>query len=102
MFEPWFCRLLVELGATPVAVDTGDLEGEPFEHHHADLSRVGALDFLPDASFDGVQDSRLFGSPEFREKISDGRDRERIKDELRRQERRLLKPGGVIIHTDNP
>jgi hypothetical protein len=102
IFEPWFCRLLLELGADPVGIDSGDLEGERFEHYPADLSRVGALDFLPDASFDGVQDSRLFGSPEFRAKFPNRRDHERIKTELRRQERRLLKPGGVVIHSDNP
>jgi hypothetical protein len=101
-FEPWFCRLLYELDADVVGVDAGDLEGERFEHHTVDLSRIGALDFLPDASFDGVQDSRLFGSPEFRELVKNERMREAIKGELRRQERRLLKRGGVIIHTDNP
>jgi hypothetical protein len=101
-FEPWFCRLLYELDADAVGVDAGDLDGEPFEHYTVDLSRIGALDFLPDASFDGIQDSRLFGSPEFREHVTNERMREAIKAELRRQERRLLKKGGVIIHTDNP
>jgi len=66
LFEPWFSRLLVELGADPVAIDLGDLESEPFEHHRVDLGQPGELDFLPDATFDGVQDSRLFGSPEFK------------------------------------
>jgi len=101
-FEPWFCRLLYELDADAVGVDAGDLEGERFEHHRVDLSRIGALDFLPDASLDGVQDSRLFGSPEFRALVKSGSMRESIKKEIRRQERRLLKKGGVIIHTDNP
>ncbi|HET6701727.1 MAG TPA: hypothetical protein VFH14_07990 [Gemmatimonadaceae bacterium] len=41
----------------------GDLDGERFEHHRVDLGKPGALDFLTAASFDGVQDSRLFGSP---------------------------------------
>ncbi|HYK97527.1 MAG TPA: hypothetical protein VEU77_03960 [Candidatus Acidoferrales bacterium] len=101
-FEPWFCRLLYELDADAVGVDAGDLDGERFEHHTVDLSRIGALDFLPDASFDGVQDSRLFGSPEFRGVVKNERMRDAIKAELRRQERRMLKKGGVIIHTDNP
>src|SRR5947209_5513839 len=64
-FEPWFCRILLELGADPVGVDIGDLEGEAFEYYHVDLGIPGALDFLPDHSFDAIQDSRLFGSPEF-------------------------------------
>ena len=102
LFEPWFCRLLLELGAEPVGVDAGDLDAEHFEHHTADLGRVGALDFLPTGASDGVQDSRLFGSPEFRAKLPRGRDHERVKAELRRQERRLLKLSGVIVHSDNP
>jgi len=102
LFEPWFARLLLELGAEPVALDSGDLQGERFEHHRVDLGRSGALDFLPDASFDGVQDSRLFGSPEFRSAYPGQRDHERIKAEIARQERRVLKPDGVLIHTDNP
>jgi len=102
LFEPWFARLLLELGAEPVALDSGDLDGERFEHHRVDLGRPGALDFLPDASFDGVQDSRLFGSPEFRKAYPRRSDHERVRTEIARQERRLLKPSGVLIHTDNP
>jgi hypothetical protein len=102
LFEPWFARLMLELGAEPVAVDSGDLEGEPFEHHRVDLGQSGALDFLPAASFDGVHDSRLFGSPEFRKAYPRRRDHERVKAEIAQQERRLLKPDGVLIHSDNP
>jgi hypothetical protein len=102
VFEPWFARLVLALGGAPVAVDAGDLDGEPFEHHRVDLGRAGALDFLPAGSFDGVQDSRLFGSPEFRRAYPRKRDLERVKAELARQERRVLKPSGVLIHTDNP
>ena len=102
MFEPWFSRLLLDLGAEPVALDAGDLAGERFEHHRVDLGRAGALDFLPDASFDGVQDSRLFGSPEFRKAYPRRRDHDRVRAEIARQERRLLRPRGVIIHSDIP
>jgi len=102
LFEPWFARLALELGAEPVAVDSGDLEGERFEHHRVDLGRPGALDFLADASFDGVQDSRLFGSPEFRKAYPRRRDHDRVRAEIARQERRVLKPHGVLIHSDNP
>ncbi len=100
MFEPWFCRILVELGAEPVGIDLGDLEGEPFEHYRVDLAKTGALDFLPDSSFDAVHDSRIFGSPEFTTQHPDREDYGRISQEIKRQEQRLLKPGGVIIHTD--
>jgi hypothetical protein len=102
LFEPWFARLVLELGGEPVALDSGDLERERFEHHQVDLGRAGALDFLPAASFDGVQDSRLFGSPEFRKAYPRRRDHERVKAEIARQERRVLKPDGVLIHSDNP
>lgn len=102
LFEPWFARLALELGGDPVALDIGDLEGELFEHHRVDLGRPGALDFLAAASFDGVQDSRLFGSPEFRKSYPRKRDHQRVKAEIARQESRLLKSHGIVIHTDNP
>jgi hypothetical protein len=97
-FEPWMCRLLVELGARPVGIDIGDLAGEAFAHHRVDLGLPGALDFLPTGSFDAVHESRLFGSPEFR--AAHGRATERIRREIHRQERRLLRLGGILIHSD--
>jgi len=99
-FEPWFCRILLALGAQPVGVDLGDLEGEAFEHYRADLGQSGALDFLPSQSFDGIQDSRLFGSPEFTAQFPNAADRLKVAREIRRQERRLLKPNGILIHSD--
>jgi hypothetical protein len=97
-FEPWMCRLLLELGAYPVGLDIGDLAGEAFEHHRVDLGVPGALDFLPTGSFDAIHESRLFGSPEFRS--AHGPATERIRREIHRQERRLLRPGGTLIHSD--
>ncbi len=99
-FEPWFCRVLLQLGAHPVGIDFGHLEGEAFEHYRVDLGQPGALDFLPDHSFDAVQDSRLFGSPEFTAQFPDPADRLKVAAEIRRQERRLLKTGGRVIHSD--
>jgi len=99
-FEPWFCRMLFELGADPVGVDVGDLESETFTHYRVDLGKIGALDFLPDHSFDGVQDSRLFGSPEFTAQLPNKGDRLKIAREIKRQERRLLKENGIVIHSD--
>ncbi len=97
-FEPWMCRLLVELGARPVGIDIGDLSAEAFVHHRVDLGVVGALDFLATGSFDAIHESRLFGSPEFR--AARGPATGRIRREIHRQERRLLRPGGVLIHSD--
>jgi hypothetical protein len=100
LFEPWFCRILFELEATPVGVDFGDLDHELFIHHRVDLGKIGALDFLPDHSFDGIQDSRLFGSPEFTAKLTNPSDRLKVAQEISRQENRLLKIDGIIIHSD--
>ena len=88
------------MGAHPAGIDFGNLEGEAFEHYRVDLGRIGALDFLPDHSFDAVQDSRLFGSPEFTTQFPDPADRLNVATEIRRQERRLLKAGGRVIHSD--
>ena len=84
--------------AHPVGLDIGDLAGEAFEHHRVDLGVPGALDFLAPGSFDAIHESRLFGSPEFR--AAHGSATERIRREIHRQERRLLRPGGVLIHSD--
>lgn len=99
-FEPWFCRILFELGANPIGVDFGDLESELFVHYRVDLGKIGALDFLPDHSFDAVQDSRLFGSPEFTAQFPHQAARLKIAQEIKRQEQRLLKANGIIIHSD--
>jgi SAM-dependent methyltransferase len=100
VFEPWFCRILETLEAQPVGVDRGDLSGETFEYYGLDLGRPGALDILPSGSFDAVHDSRLFGSPEFRAQFPAADARLAIAREIAQQESRLLKPGGVIIHSD--
>ncbi len=97
-FEPWMCRLLLELGAHPVGLDIGDNAAEAFEHHRIDLGVRGALNFLATGSFDAIHESRLFGSPECRSAY--GRATERIRREVHRQERRLMRPGGIIIHSD--
>lgn len=97
-FEPWMCRLLLELGARPLGIDIGDLAGESFEHHRVDLGVPGALNFLASGSFDAIHESRLFGSPEFR--AAYGPATERVRGEIHRQERRLLRPGGILIHSD--
>jgi hypothetical protein len=76
------------------------LEGETFTHYHVDLGRLGALDFLPSHSFDAIQDSRLFGSPEFTAQFPNRTDRLSVAREIVTQEARLLRPGGLIIHSD--
>jgi len=100
LFEPWFCRMLLALGATPVGVDSGNLEKEVFEHYRVDLGNPGTLNFLSDASFDAIQDSRLFGSPKFTAQFPEHAERLKVAQEIVRQEERLLKPDGIIIHSD--
>lgn len=100
IFEPWFPRILLTLGAEPVGVDRGDLSGERFEAHNVDLGQPGALDFLPSDSFDAVQDSRLFGSPEFRAQFPEAEDRLAVAHEIVEQEVRVLKQNGKVIHSD--
>ncbi len=100
LFEPWFCRILLHLGADPVGVDFGDLETEDFTHYRVDLGKPGALDFLPNQAFDALQDSRLFGSPEFTAQFPKQGDRLRVAGEIKSQEARLLRPGGIVIHSD--
>ena len=100
LFEPWFCHILFELGAKPVGINFGNLEQEAFTHYRVDLGKAGALDFLPDHSFDGIQDSRFFGSPEFTAQFPDQADRLKVAQEIKRQEKRLLKIHGIIIHSD--
>jgi hypothetical protein len=100
VFESWFCRILVELGAEPVGVDFGYLEREVFKHYRVDLGVSSALDILPEHSFDAVQDSRLFGSPEFTAQFPHLSDRMKVAQEINRQEIRLLKSNGIIIHSD--
>src|SRR4030067_85297 len=99
-FEPWFCRILLELGARPVGVDFGDLDHEAFTHYQVDLGQEGVLDFLPSRSFDAIQDSRLFGSPEFTAQFPSLADRLEVAQEIRRQDERLLKTDGIMIPSD--
>ena len=99
-FEPWFCRILLELGADPVGVDIGDLDGEAFEHYYVNLGIPGALDFFTSHSFDALQDSRLFGSPECTTLFPERSQRLKVAEEMKKQEQRLLKKDGIIIHSD--
>ena len=84
----------------PSGSTLADSSEENFEHYRADLGRTGALDFLPAHSFDAVHDSRLFGSPEFTARFPYWADALRIAREIVKQEERLLREGGAIIHSD--
>ena len=83
-----------------MGVDFGDLEQETFTHYRVDLGKTGALDFLPEDSFDAIKDSRMFGSTEFTAEFPDQGDRLNVAQEIKGQEKRLLKKDGIIIHSD--
>lgn len=53
-FQPWYCRILHEAGASAVGVDIASNAKETFESHQLDLMDPTALDQFPDESFDGV------------------------------------------------
>lgn len=99
-FEPWLCRALVELGANPVGIDMGNLEGEEFEHYRIDLSKPGALDFLPDKSFDGAN-MRLFLTSPHLEQMTNKKKLYATEKEMEKQIKRLLKDDGILIETDS-
>jgi hypothetical protein len=54
----------------------------------------------PYRSFAAVQDSRLFGSPEFTAQFPNRADRIKVAAEIWKQEQRVLKGDGIVIHSD--
>ncbi len=94
-FEPWLCRVLKELGAEPVGIDIGNLEGEEFEHYQIDLTKKGALDFLPSESFDLIFSRLLASSPQLEFMIDKG-EIDILMVELEKQANRLMKVGGKV------
>ena len=99
VFEPWLCRFLILAGADPVGIDMNDNSTEAFTSFKVDIAVPGALNFLPDESFDGVLDHSLFGSPEFMQMHPVRAERLAIVEEIKKQEGRLLKKDGALITT---
>lgn len=95
-FHPWLCRTLFELGAKPIGVDVGKLDGEKFEAMQTDLLQPGALDSIPDDSVDVVHTRALFSSPQLHEE-EDGQ----LMRVLEPQIIRVLKPNGVFVYSRN-
>lgn len=61
-FEPWLCRALYELGASPIGIDLY-ISGEEFESHSLNLLDNPSFDFLEDDSVDMVNACKFFDSP---------------------------------------
>lgn len=58
-WQPWFARALLVAGAKPVGIDRGP-NSEAFPIYDRDLSAIGSLRFLDDASFDAVHAQNIF------------------------------------------
>lgn len=106
IFAPWLARTLIELGANPVGIDFGNLQGEKFEGHTVDLLKPDSLNFLGDSSIDIVHSRALFTSPQLHELqnsrwgyVSQSDSASRFFELLRPQIARILKPGGTFVYS---
>lgn len=109
-FAPWLCRALQELGAHVIGIDIeSQAKSEKFTSHVVDLSKPGALNFLPSVSFDAVNFNLMMDSPSFEatlresarlKKITYEEEEVRFQIEMARQLIRLLKDDGKIINCE--
>lgn len=108
---PWFCRYAYESGARVVGIDIEpQWKSEGFMSYRLDLSKVGALSFIPDKSFDFVICNRLIifsdiggdASPSFVENEKGERrgleELKAIASELKTQIERILEIGGKMLN----
>jgi SAM-dependent methyltransferase len=93
IWEPWLCRALYSLGASPIGIDVGDLEGEKFEHKNLDLLSIDSLSFLDDDSIDVAHADLLFDSPE----LGRRRGYHTLRGLLIPQLERVVKPNGFFL-----
>ncbi|MAG02713.1 hypothetical protein CMI42_05225 [Candidatus Pacearchaeota archaeon] len=92
-YEPWICRALIELGANPLGVDIGNLEGEMFEHYTLNLLEPNSLGFIQENSIDIAFESLLYDSPT----LTNMKGHESLRELLISQLERIVKPGGYFI-----
>ncbi len=90
-YEPWLCRVLHELGAHSIGIDSRNLEGEVFEHHKVYLSKPDSLSFLKSKSVDVANAHYLFSSTE---NSPFGIDLEILVPQLKR----IVKPKGAFVY----
>ena len=101
--EPWLCRALHKCGARAIGMDIGNNDGEPFEHHWADLTEKGTLGRLfgqtHDSSFDAIVVSMFIGelSPILQMMTNEAK-RSEMKNEIFAEAVRLLKEGGWFLY----
>ena len=96
-YEPWMCRLLLQLGAIPVGVDLAAQREERFESHRADLTISDSLSFLPSHSFDAAYVSAFPTRKAIWHLDSKGLKWPSMREDILSHMRRCLKPEGVII-----
>tara|TARA_Y100000310_G_scaffold337561_1_gene424919 strand:+ start:75 stop:617 length:543 start_codon:yes stop_codon:yes gene_type:complete len=95
-FEPWLCRSLIELGASPVGVDIGDNPKAEFEFYKVNLASPNSLSFLEDNSIDVANANMLFDSPYLHYHLH--MKGKTLKENLIPQLERIIKPNGVFLH----
>jgi hypothetical protein len=106
-FHPWYCRILQEANANPVAIDLASNEKEGFASHRLDLTDPSSLDIFEPNTFDaannfgftvpsdsrisyrGVPPSLLYNFGLSRNEVFE------LDSELREKMRQLLKEGGT-------
>ena len=94
MYEPWLCRSLFFLGANPMGIDIGRLDGEKFRYIRANLNKDNVLSSIPDSSVDLANAGQLFSSPLLRKM---GIDSGELKRKLLPQLERVCKPDAYFL-----
>lgn len=92
-YEPWLCRALLELGANPIGVDIGNLDGERFEHYTLNLLLPNSLSFISDNSVDVAHADLLYDSPT----LEQMQGCKNLRGLLVPQLERIVKPNGFFI-----
>jgi len=101
-YEPWMCRLLLHLGATPVGIDLAGQLNESFTSYKVDLTVPDALGFLDDGSFDAVYVCAFPTRKAVSHLDNLGLTWPSVRDNILTHMRRCLKPGGIIIRQFGP
>lgn len=101
-YQPWFCRILQELGAKPIGIDMGNLDGEPFEHFQEDLTSKSPLKTFPPQYADAVFADDFFHSPQIIEMKIQNRalDIRNLRQRIFPAIKRILKSYGFYVEND--